>query len=187
MKYIIHKLFYNFEKEEKWLNDMSSKGIALSDYSCFRYVFEESANSEYIYRIELLKNLPTHPESIAYIKFLEENGVELVSYYLRWIYLRKKSCDGDFDIYSDIESRLSHYKRILFFWRVLMYSQYAVSLVNLLLVLFYLVGISDANAFPTPNLISGIITCIAGSLFLILILPMKKKIKKLLKEKLIKE
>lgn len=90
MKYIVRKAYWDYEKEEKWLNEMSAKGMALTDYSWCRYVFKEEANNQYTYRIELLKDMPTHPESIAYLRFLEESGVECVATYMRWAYLRKK-------------------------------------------------------------------------------------------------
>jgi hypothetical protein len=61
MKHIVWKAYWNFEKEEKYLNEMSSKGLALTDYSWCRYVFEEAPRGEWVYRIELLENYPTHP------------------------------------------------------------------------------------------------------------------------------
>lgn len=105
--HIVHKAFWDFEKEEQWLNTMSARGLALSDYSWCRYVFADTPENRYIYRIELLENLPTHPESMAYLRFLEENGVECVASYMRWVYLRKNASEGPFDIYTDIDSRRS--------------------------------------------------------------------------------
>ena len=104
MKHIVRKAYWDFEKEEAWLNEMSARGMAMTDYSWCRYVFEDAPNRQYIYRIELLENMPTHPESIAYLRFLEESGVEYVASYMRWVYLRKPAADGPFDIYTDIDS-----------------------------------------------------------------------------------
>ncbi len=114
MKHVIYKAFTigAYEKEEKWLNEMSAKGMLLTDISPFRYVFEEGTPGKYIYRLELLEHLPSHPESIAYIKFLEETGIEYVGSCVRWIYLRRPASDGAFEIYSDIKSKLMHLKRI---------------------------------------------------------------------------
>ncbi len=41
MKHIIHKWFWawDFDKEEKWLNEMSAKGLNLTGVSFCRYVF----------------------------------------------------------------------------------------------------------------------------------------------------
>lgn len=81
MKHVVRKLFANFEKEEKWLNEMASKSLNLVDYSFGRYLFEEGTPGEYIYRIELLKEDPMHAESKAYINFMEDSGVECVATY----------------------------------------------------------------------------------------------------------
>ena len=42
MKHIVYKPYWDYEKEERWLNDMAAKGLALSDYSWCRYAFEET-------------------------------------------------------------------------------------------------------------------------------------------------
>ena len=66
---------------------------------------------------EIMQNVKElSAERVAYIKFLEENGVEYVASYMWWVFFRKKSSEGPFDIYSDIESRIKHYKRINILW-----------------------------------------------------------------------
>ena len=112
MKHIVWKAYYDYEKEEQYLNEMSAKGLALKGYSWCRYVFEDSPRGEYIYRLQLLEHAINHPESQTYIKFMEETGAEFVASYMKWVYFRKKSVDGAFNIYSDIDSKIKHYKRI---------------------------------------------------------------------------
>lgn len=112
MKYRVRKWFVDFEKEEKWLNEMAQRGMNFTDYRPFKYTFEKGAPGEYTYRLELLKELPSNPESKAYIDFMEENGVECVTTFMRWAYFRKKSSEGEFDIYSDMDSKIMHYKRV---------------------------------------------------------------------------
>lgn len=108
------KIFFAWqhEKEEAWLNQMSAMGLQLVGVNFPRYTFEEGAPGEYAYRLELLEHWPGAPESAAYIRFLEETGVEHIGSVLRWVYFRKKVADGPFDLYSDIDSRLRHYGRI---------------------------------------------------------------------------
>jgi len=125
VKSAVWKAYFDFEKEEKWLNEMAAKGLNFVHYSFLRYTFEEGTPGEYIYRIELLKDMPSHPESRAYIKFMEETGVEYVDSYFRWVYFRKKAAEGPFDLYSDIDSRIKHYKRVASFVGV-------VGLINIL-------------------------------------------------------
>ena len=182
MKHIIWKAYWDCEKEEKWLNEMVAKGMALTDYSWCRYVFEETPNNQYTYRIELLENMPTHPESIAYLKFLEESEVECVATYMRWVYLRKKTSEGSFQIYTDIESKIKHYKRINTFWNTLMFVEFAAGLSNLS------IGLINHNiGEKLGNLSIGFCLILLGFLFFRLGLPIRKKIKKLEQEKTIRE
>ena len=44
--------------------------------------------------------------------FLEETGAEYVGRWFQWIYSRKRSEFGSFDVYSDIDSRIDHLNRI---------------------------------------------------------------------------
>jgi hypothetical protein len=184
MKHIVWKAYFDFEKEEKWLNEMSAKGMALTDYSWCRYVFAEAPSNEYIYRIELLQQLPTNAESIAYIRFLEESGIECVATYRRWIFLRKKSSEGPFDIYSDIDSQISHYKRINLFWNSLMWMELIIGLLNLIVGV---ANLSIDNKVGDSNIIGGGLLILLGLFFLKLGLPIRKKIKRLQQEKIVRE
>lgn len=164
MKHVVRKLFWDFEKEEQWLNEMSAKGLALSSYSWCKYVFTDSPKNEYTYRIELLDNVPTHPESMAYLKFLEENGVECVSSYVRWIYLRKKSSEGAFDIYTDLESKIKHFKRINTLWNSVMWLEFIVGLANILIGLTNY--FTSSNSISLVNVILGGLLILLGLVFL---------------------
>lgn len=181
MKHIVWKAYWDFEKEEKWLNEMAARGLALSDYSWCRYVFTEAPDNEYIYRIQLLTHRPDHPESVAYIKFMEESGIEFVASYWRWIFLRKKSSDGPFDIFSDIDSRIDHYKRIC----ILLGGVGALNLFAFLIGIVNLIvqenhGLAGVSLF---NILNGIIA--VG--FTWLVSGYIRKILRLKKEKLIYE
>jgi hypothetical protein len=190
MKHIIRKAYWNYEKEENWINEMSTKGLALTDYSWCRYVFEETSNGEYTYRIELLENWPTHPESLQYIKFLEENGVECVATYMRWIYLRKKSNEGEFDIYSDIESKIKHYKKISAFWITFIWLEFLAGFMNIFIGIFNysMNGNTVSHNMSYVNVVLGSIVFGLGIImFKKLHSPIRKKIKELEQEKDIRE
>ena len=117
MRKVIRKVFFvwQFDKEEKWLNEMAAKGLALVGVGYCRYEFEECDPGEYGLKIELLDNPPKHPESEQYIKFIESTGAEQVGSYMRWVYFRKKTADGPFDLFSDNSSRIKHLNRVLAF------------------------------------------------------------------------
>lgn len=92
MRKVIHKCFFvwNFDKEEKWLCDMASKGFALVGVGFCRYEFENCDPGEYDVRLQLLNDRPNHPESQHYISFIEETGAEHVGSYCKWVYFRKR-------------------------------------------------------------------------------------------------
>lgn len=187
MKYVVRKAFWDYEKEEKWLNEMSAKGMALTDYSWCRYVFEETAPAQYTYRIDLLHNEPTNPESVAYIRFLEESGIECVSTYRLWVYLRKKASEGPFELYTDIDSRINHYKRIYAFWKSLMVIEFMGGSTNLLIGIINLSVNKPLGNFPYINIVIGVPLVALGFLFLFMGRPLRNKIKKLEQEKTIRE
>ena len=113
MLHRVIKIFADFEKEEKWLNEMVSKGYALKKYNFMSYRFERCNPGDYTYRIEFLDEMPSHTKSQEYIEFVKDLGVEYVDSYFRWVYFRKKTELGSFEIHSDNESRIKHYTSIM--------------------------------------------------------------------------
>ena len=187
MKYVIWKAYWDYEKEEQWLNEMSAQGMAMTDYSWCRYVFTDAPNDAYIYRIELLEYMPTHPESMAYLRFLEESGVEVVTTYMRWVYLRKPASEGAFDLYTDLDSKIRHYQRINYFWTVMMIAEFAAAGANLSIGIVNLFLSERLGNFSYGNLIIGSCVLALGILFLALDIPIRRKIRKLRQEKAIHE
>lgn len=178
MKQVIRKAYFDVEKEENWLNSMSAMGLALTDYSWCRYAFEQAQPNEYIYRIELLENHHIHADSVAYIQFLEENGIECVTKYMRWIYLRKKTADGPFDMYTDIESRLLYYKRLYFFYQSLFIMELVAGVSNLV------IGVVNGSSL---NLALSIPVLLIAFLCARINFPIRMKIKKYEQEKIIRQ
>ncbi len=179
MKHIIHKAYWNYEKEEKWLNELSAKGLALTDYCWIRYVFEDSQPGEYIYRIQLLKNLASSPDSRKYIEFVESTGAECIATYLRWVYFRKRAADGPFELYSDIDSKIRHYKLVRAFWVVFTAAEYLIGLSNVI------IGIEVPVS--STNIVLGGLLIALGTGFLVMVLNLSKKIRALKKQQQIVE
>lgn len=187
MKYVIRKAFWDYEQEEKWLNEMSAKGLALTDCSGLRHVFEDAPNNQYIYRLELLEKLPTNPESRAYLKFLEDNGVECVSTFARWVYLRKNASEGAFYIFSDIDSKIKHYKRVFTGINIITWVEFIAGLANLITAIVNINVDYRLGNFTAGNFTLGISSMICAGIFFMLSLPLYKKIQKLKQQKTIME
>lgn len=183
MKHIIRKAYWNYEKEEKWINEMSAKGLAMVDYSWCRYVFVDAEPGEYTYRIELLPQHAGHIESKKYIEFLESTGAEHVASYMRWIYCRKKTVDGPFDLFSDIDSRIKHYQRVSVFWWALTMAELSIGISNIV------IGTTgnDYSRIANMNVVMGTVCVAIGVAIFFVGRNVRKKIRKLKKQQTIME
>ena len=97
---------WDFEKEEDWLQQMAMSGWVLDKVGYATYYFVRCEPGEYTVRLEL------HPADDAYISFMEETGAEYVGRMMLWIYFRKKTSEGPFDLFSDMDSRIAHFSKI---------------------------------------------------------------------------
>ncbi len=183
MRKKVHKWIWawNFDKEEKWLNEMSDKGWAMAGYSFCTYEFEKTDAERYTYRVELLKNGLNHPESQSYLEFLEETGVERVGSWGRWVYLRKNRRLGSFELFSDYESKIAHLRRIICLFVPLSILNLANGLSNLMQ------GFFQSNIISPANFWMGCVCLAVGLLLLYGVFRIWRKIKKLEKEKQIYE
>ncbi len=191
MAHTVYKAFTvgAFEKEEKWLNEMSAKGLQLIDVGFCRYVFKEGTPGEYVYRLELLENLPSSPQSVAYIRFMNEVGVEQVGSFLRWVYFRKKAMDAPFDLYSDVNSKVKHFKRINVLCNWLSGINLATGIINLFYftasLKYFKMGIN--NTVTYSNLSICIINILIATVIFLIARPIRKRLKELRKEQSIRE
>jgi len=109
---VVWKPYVDYEKEEAWLNHMAGDGWELRRYTWMRYAFEQGIPGRFTYRLQLLADAVTNPKSRDYLAFMKDTGVEVVSTYGRWVYFRKKTADGPFEVFSDLDSRITHHMRI---------------------------------------------------------------------------
>ena len=104
----VRKLFlvWEFEKEEAWLNEMAAEGWVLDGVGFCSYRFVRCEPGEYTVRTEM------RSFDEGYVKFMQETGAEYVGRMVMWVYFRKKTENGVFDLYSDVDSKISHLQRI---------------------------------------------------------------------------
>lgn len=164
MRKVVHKLFWawDFDKEEKWLNELAAKGLALTSVGFCRYEFEDCVPDEYKICLELLEDRTSSKvEKAKYIEFLEETGAEHVGTFFNFVYFRKRTTEEDFRLFSDNTSRIKYLTRIIgyiaFFgglnlfvgcYNLLMYYYWhnpfnvIGSIVSLLFVVFCTIGLT---------------------------------------------
>jgi len=124
----IHKWFWvwDFEKEERWLNEMAMNGWRLASVGWCTYTFVPCEPGEYIVRLEM------RPPDDGYISFMEETGAIYIGRVIQWIFFCKKAEDGPFDIFSDLDSRVAHLERIGRMLAIIGGANLAVGLLNTL-------------------------------------------------------
>lgn len=133
MRQTIRKWFWawEFDKEERWLNDMAAQGKALVSARYLTYEFEDCQPGEYAVRLEMLEDSPSSAEGQQYIAFVEETGAEYVGKVMKWVYFRKKTADGPFELHGDNATRIKHLGGIIRLLKPLMALNVGIGVYNL--------------------------------------------------------
>lgn len=119
-KFVSHKVFmsWEYEEEERYLNEMSEKGWQATKGGCFHTCFEKASDKAYCYRLDYNPKAMEDPEEKErYIETFGDDGWEFMNHtYNGWIYLRKERKDGmreeEFEIYSDRASLAELFGRL---------------------------------------------------------------------------
>lgn len=110
------RLYYDKDKETVWLNEMAEKGYAMTGFFAGFYRFEECEPGQYVYQIDFGDKF--FSLSNDYREFMEEAGVEIVQTWGYWIILRKLASEGEFQLYTDVDSNIEHYTKIRTMFKV---------------------------------------------------------------------
>lgn len=167
---VIYKMFWewNYDKEEKWLNEMAAKGLALTWASFGRYKFEDCEPGEYKICMQLLES--NKEKNAKYIEFLKETGVEHVGICVDWYYFRKRATEEDFQLFSDHASLINNLTKIIHYTVALLVLNLFIGCFNIFLC-FDLQ--SPINIFGILN----ILIFVCGMIGLIRTFQKRKKLK----------
>ena len=193
MRYKKLKIFLasQHEKEEKWLNEMANMGFAMvSITGGIFYEFEKCEPGEYIYRLELLEHHALSLESMKYIQFVEDTGAEMMGYWLSWVYFRKKAREGEFNLFSDIDSKVRHFKRIRRFLLPILIMQLSIASSHVISFIRQFINNKNftfVSSYYNGNLYSTVLIFLICILFLFVYVSLHQQLKKLKKEQIIRE
>lgn len=125
----IRKWFWvwDFDKEEEWLENMASNGWVLDGIGFCTYHFIKTEPGEYSVRLQYL---PIAEENTDYTNLLEESGAERVGRMVQWVYYRKKTADGPFQLFSDLDSRITHLDKIAKLMLIMAVANLLIGVVN---------------------------------------------------------
>lgn len=101
---------FNKDKDTEWLNEMARNGYAMTGFFAGFYIFDRCEPGEYVYQIDISEG--PFRVSNDYREFMREAGVEIVCLGGMWVLLRRKAAEGDFVLYTDVESNITHYTKI---------------------------------------------------------------------------
>ena len=110
------RLYLDKDKETTWINEMAAKGYALKGFFAGFYTFEACEPGEYVYQIDFGNKM--YSVSDDYREFMAENNIEIVCLWGYWIILRKRASEGEFVLYTDVDSSIEHYTKILKLFKV---------------------------------------------------------------------
>lgn len=104
------KLYFDKDKETQWLNEMSQKGWAMTGFFAGFYRFEPCEKGKYSYQIDFGNEF--FSVSDDYREFMSDSDIEIIQSGGFWVFLRKLSSEGEFQLYTDVDSQIEHYKKI---------------------------------------------------------------------------
>jgi hypothetical protein len=104
------KLMYDKDEEVLSLNEEANKGNAFRKFFLGFYFFEKSEEGKYIYDIDLLSSCK---DFANFRKFMNDSNVEVLNRWYRWVYVRKVNDSKGFELYSDVDSKIEHYHKIM--------------------------------------------------------------------------
>lgn len=166
------RLEFDKEKEEVFLNEMCRQGHAAVKFCMGFYTFDECEPGKYIYRIDCSDSLGHVSES--YRTFMKEMNVEIVFVWGPWVILRKEASEGEFDLYTDVDSQIENQKKIRKVFKI-------GGILEALVICYYGIAYSVTGQFayiPLSLLISIILIA-----FIVEINSINKRINTLMEQK----
>lgn len=106
------KIFFDIEKETKWLNSLASQGCRLTAKQGFTYSFKPCKDGQYLYQVERRRPFSTK-ENKDYMDFASSLDINIVSTQFGWFYFEKENDGKEFNIFTDVPSKISHYKNLI--------------------------------------------------------------------------
>ena len=94
------------EEMERYLNKMSHEGWQCCEIVRDELRFVRGEQDEYTYRVQYFYE-SRDGEKKDYLRTLGETGAALVGEYGEVLILRKKTADGAFELYSDLDSKIA--------------------------------------------------------------------------------
>ena len=175
MKKVRYRFYLDYEKEEKWINEMAAQGWHLEKWFLGRFTFTKGEPGTFIYRNEFLIE-KSKKEKKDYFELLEDSGITIIHESGGWIYMKKAATEGPFELYTDTHSKIDYYKRMLNIFLLLFFINVWSGIVN--------VGVFGDQSLPEFfNSAVGILNITVALLIAIPIIKIIQRKRALMKKK----
>ena len=155
----VYKCFFNYDKEEKWLEQMAKRGYYFEKVF-FGYTFRSSEPEQATIKIDY-RTFKNERDYLDYCSLFEDSGWKHIAGTISSgnQYFKKTADNGDDDIFSDSLSRAGRYKRISVMWLSLTITLFpifiALSMTNVINInnminpklLYFTPGLWEMNGF----------------------------------------
>lgn len=149
------RLYFDKDKETAWLNEMSNQGYALTDFFMGFYVFQKCEKGQYTYQIDFGNQF--FSVSKDYREFMADAGIEIVQTWGFWVFLRKPSSEGEFQLYTDVDSQIEHYSKIRSMFKAVTILEFVCFFINFTAALTSNLPISWTCTFLLLAIVIGFI------------------------------
>ncbi|WNS46065.1 DUF2812 domain-containing protein [Paenibacillus sp. MMS20-IR301] len=142
------KFFTNFDHEEHWLREMSRQGYRLSDKGTFSYTFVPAPPEDVLVKMDY-RIFKKREDFEDYRALFEDSGWEHVLGTKRsgHQYFKAARKQRDEEIFSDVTSKASRYKRMAEMWAMLVLSFFPI------LIALILTNTIDLQIVTNPKLL----------------------------------
>lgn len=127
------RLYWDKDAETKWLNEMAEEGLAMTGFFAGFYKFEKTEKGKWRYQVDFGEKFGTVTED--YREFMNEAGIEIIQNWGYWVLLRKPTSEGEFELYTDVESSIEHYNKILTMFKVVFIIELICLLIEIMVAL----------------------------------------------------
>ncbi len=188
MRTTFHKFFgiWQLPKEEAWINEMAEHGYGLVSAGRITFEFEDIEIGQYKYKELMLKGSFDSKKVREFLKFMEEMEVKNVAHVSypghTIVYLRYDSSMENFDIFSDLDSKIEYEKTMVGYLLFAAIINLAVWVLNMTIFI-----INCRERYPSYISLACILNLILAVVILIDIIKRNRRIKSLTAERKIHE
>lgn len=95
---------------------MAAQGYAMDGFFAGFYSFSPCEPGAWQYQVDIGQGFFSVNED--YASFMRDEGVEIVQAWGPWVILRRAGSEGEFQLYTDVESGIAHYTKILRMFKI---------------------------------------------------------------------